>query len=226
MRGMEHMRAGLFAAAAIGLLAAPASAQDLAKVCGEIGDVGRGDWAAFKMDGPQAAQVSGVRFALVDRGDPSELWFELKAEMAQGEQVVQLQVPGFPFKGDQVTGGIVQAMQMPPMRMPDQMLAMMQQQLQSNPMLDVAEQCLASTLVGEESVDTPAGSMKTWHIKAADGKDAWISSDVPFGIVKGSGGEGASGGTMVLTGYGNDATSSITGEPQEMPAMPGMAPQD
>jgi hypothetical protein len=31
---------------------------------------------------------------------------------------------------------------------------------------------------------------------------------------------------MVLTGYGDDATSSITEEPQAMPAMPGMAPQD
>jgi hypothetical protein len=223
---MEHIRTGLFAAAAIGLLAAPLSAQDMATVCGEIGDVGHGDWASFKMEGPQAAQVSGVRFAIVDRGDPSELWFELKAETAQGEQIVQLQVPGFPFKGDQVSAGIVQAMQMPAMKMPEQMLGMMRQQMQSNPMLDVAEQCLGSTLVGEESVDTPAGSMNTWHITVADGNDAWISGDVPFGIVKGSGGTGGNGGTMVLTAYGNDATSSITGEPQEMPAMPGMAPQE
>ncbi|MCL7979002.1 MAG: hypothetical protein M8865_03815 [marine benthic group bacterium] len=223
---MDHIRTGLFALTAIGLISAPAGAQELAEVCGEIADVGHGDWAEFKMEGPQASQVSGVRFAMVDRGDPSELWFELKAQTVQGEQVVQLQVPGFPFKGDQVSAGIVQAMQMPPMRMPDQMLSMMQQQMQSNPMLDVSEQCLGSTLVGEETVDTPAGSMKAWHITAADGNDAWVSGDVPFGIIKGSGGEGAGGGTMVLTAFGSDATSSITGEPQEMPAMPGMAPQD
>lgn len=226
MRVMDHIRTGLVAAAALGIMAAPGSAQELSQVCGEIADVGHGDWAEFTMEGPQAAQVSGVRFALIDRGDPSELWFELKAETVQGEQVVQLQVPGFPFKGDQVTAGIVQAMQMPPMKMPDQMLSMMQQQMQSNPMLDVAEQCLAATLVGEETVETPAGSMTAWHIKAADGNDAWVSGDVPFGIIKGSGGEGAGGGTMLLTGYGSDATSSITGEPQDMPAMPGMAPQD
>jgi hypothetical protein len=31
---------------------------------------------------------------------------------------------------------------------------------------------------------------------------------------------------MVLTGYGEDATSSIPEAPQAMPAMPGMMPQD
>jgi len=222
---MDHVRTGLFAAAAIGLTAASAGAQDIEKVCSAIGGVERGDWAEFTMEGPQAAQVSGVRFALVDRGNPQELWFELKAATAQGEQVVQLQVPSFPFKGDEVSQGIVKAMQMPAMRMPDQMLSMMQQQMQSNPMLDVAEQCKTSELIGEEDVTTPAGSMKAWHLKVADGNDAWVSGDIPFGIVKGTSGE-SGGDTMVLSGYGSDATSSISEEPQDMPAMPGMAPQD
>ena len=225
MRVMDQVRSGLFAAAAIGLIAMPAGAQDIEKVCDAIGGVELGDWAEFKMEGPQAAQVSGIRFAIVDRGNPQELWFELKAATAQGEQIVQLQVPDFPFKGDEVTQGIVKAMQMPAMRMPDQMLGMMQQQMQSNPMLDVAEQCRGSELIGEEDVTTPAGSMKAWHLKVADGNDAWVSGDVPFGIVKGTTGE-SSGDTMVLTGYGNDATSSITEEPQAMPAIPGMMPQD
>ena len=225
MRVMDHIRTGLFSAAAIGLLAAPAGAQDIERVCDAIGGVERGDWAEFTMEGPQAAQVSGVRFALVDRGNPQELWFELKAATAQGEQIVQLQVPSFPFKGEDVSQGIVKAMQMPAMRMPDQMLSMMQQQMQSNPMLDVAEQCRSSELVGEEDVTTAASSMKAWHLKVADGNDAWVSGDVPFGIVKGSSGE-SGGDTMVLTGFGDDATSSIAEEPQDMPAMPGMAPQD
>jgi hypothetical protein len=222
---MDQIRPGLFAAAAIGLIAMPAGAQDIEKVCDAIGGVELGDWAEFKMEGPQAAQVSGIRFAIVDRGNPQELWFELKAATAQGEQIVQLQVPGFPFKGDEVSQGIVKAMQMPAMRMSNQMLGMMQQQMQSNPMLDVAEQCRSSELIGEEDVTTPAGSMKAWHLIVADGNDAWVSGDVPFGIVKGTTGE-SSGDTMLLTGYGNDATSSITEEPQAMPAMPGMAPQD
>lgn len=225
MRVMDHIRAGLSAAAAIGLLAVPAGAQDIEKVCTAIGGVGHGDWAEFKMEGPQAAQVSGVRFALVDRGNPQELWFELKAATAQGDQVVQLQVPNFPFDGDDVSQGIVKAMQLPAMRMPEQMLGMMRQEMQSNPMLDIAEQCRTSELVGEEDVTTPAGSMKAWHLKVADGNDAWVSGEVPFGIVKGTSGE-SGGDTMVLTGFGNDARSSISEEPQDMPAMPGMAPQD
>jgi hypothetical protein len=225
MRVMDHIRTGLISAASIGLLAVSAGAQDIEQVCSAIGGVENGDWAEFKMEGPQAAQVSGVRFALVDRGNPQELWFELKAATAQGEQVVQLQVPHFPFTGADVTQGIVKAMQMPAMRMPEQMLGMMRQQMQSNPMLDVAEQCRSSELVGEESVTTPAGGMQAWHLKVADGNDAWVSGDVPFGIVKGTSGE-AGGDMMVLAGYGNDAVSSITEEPQAMPSMPGMAPQD
>ncbi len=225
MRVMNHVRTGLFAAAAIGFLTTPAGAQDIEKVCSAIGGVEHGDWAEFKMEGPQAAQVSAVRFALVDRGDPEELWFELRAATAQGEQIVQLQVPSFPFTGDQVTQGIVKAMQMPAMRMPDQMLSLMKQQMDSNPMLDIAAQCRSSELVGQEDVSTPVGDMEAWHLKVEGGNDAWVSSSVPFGMVKGTSGE-SGGDMMILTGFGPDAKSSIPEEPSDMPAMPGMAPQD
>lgn len=224
MRGMDRIRSGVIAAVAMVAVAAPAGAQDIESVCGALGGE-HGEWAEFKMEGPSAAQVSKIKVALVDRGDPQEMWFELSAETVQGPQIVQLQVPGFPFGASDVKAGIVQAMTMPPMLMPDQMLSMMQQQMQSNPMFDITKQCRASEIVGEESVSVPAGEMKAWRIKGADGRESWVTGDVPFGVVKGSG--GATGAdTMILTAYGTDATSSITGDPQPMPAMPGMPPQD
>jgi hypothetical protein len=67
----------------------------------------------------------------------------------------------------------------------------------------------------------PAGTFDAWHVVLTEGDgqgDFWVSGDVPFGIVKGS---RAGSGEMVLAGYGQDAKSSITETPREMPAMPG-----
>ncbi|MDT8436918.1 MAG: hypothetical protein RRA92_09200 [Gemmatimonadota bacterium] len=221
---MKKSVTGLLAAALLVTGAGQAPAQDLAKICGSIGGVGMGDWAEYTMEGPNAAQVSGVRFALVHRGEVAKPWFELKANTVQGEQVVQLQVPGFPFGPTDVADGIMKAGPMPAMRLPEQMIGMMKQQMMSNPMFDVQVQCLASELVGEETVEVPAGRIKAWHLRVSEG-EAWVSPDVPFGIVRGESAEG--GDVMVLAGHGSDATSSIPEEPQAMPAMPaGPPPRD
>ena len=52
-----------------------------------------------------------------------------------------------------------------------------------------------------------------------DGSEAWISPDVPFGIVQGTVPEG---GLLVLKAFGTDAESSIPEEPQMMPGMGGV----
>jgi hypothetical protein len=48
------------------------------------------------------------------------------------------------------------------------------------------------------------------------GKDIWISSDVPFGMIKLVDEEGL--GT-VLQAYGDDAESAVAATPFEMPGM-------
>jgi len=204
--------------------AAPAAAQDLAGVCGALGGVDRGDWAAFRMEGAQATSVSAVRFAFVDRGNPQDTWFEVEATTPQGAQIVQLQVADFPFGAEDISGGIVKPGPMPAMRMPEQMLGMMRQQMASNPMLDIRKQCLQSELLGEETLDGPRGGIRAWHIQVPGGNDAWVSPDVPFGMVKAMAGDGS--GTMVLTDFGTGAKSSIPEEPQTMPTMPGAPPQN
>ncbi|MFO7587925.1 MAG: hypothetical protein R6X22_07600 [Gemmatimonadota bacterium] len=218
---MDRIRTVLVAGTLCVLAATPAAAQDMARVCGSLEGVKKGDWASFNMEGAPAAQVSAVRFAFVDRGTASEPWFEVKATTPQGDQIVQLQVPGFPFGADEISAGIVKLGMMPAMRTPEQMLGMMRQQMASSPMLDIQKQCLASELVGEETLEGPNGNLKTWHLRMSGGREAWLSSSIPFGMVKGS---SADDGTMVLTGFGRDAKSSILEEPQVMPSM-GNVPQ-
>lgn len=204
--------------------AVPAAAQELEKVCGSLSGVEQGDWAAFRMEGAQAANVSAVRFAFVNRGDRAEPWFEVNATTPQGNQIVQLQVSDFPFGPGEVGAGILKTGAMPAMRVPEQMLAMLRQQMSANPVLDIRKQCLQAEIVGEETVDAGSGNVKAWHLRAAGGNDIWVSSEVPFGVVRGAAGDGS--GTMILEDFGGGATSSIPEEPQDMPSLPGMTPQD
>ena len=196
-------------------------AQDLADACSAVTDSETGYWAAFNLEGMPGDDVSSLRFALIERpGESNPTWYEFQADTNQGQVTVQLDVPGWPFESDDVSGVIVKMAGQPAMRMPQEMIAMMQQQMGDNPMKDFADRCATSEPLGKETIEVPAGSFETVHIRSGDdGSEAWISPDVPFGIIKGLVPEG---GTLELTGYGTDATSSITEEPQAMPGMGGM----
>jgi hypothetical protein len=73
------------------------------------------------------------------------------------------------------------------------------------------------TVVGNESVTTPAGTFDCSHWRSTDGADqAWISPKVtPWALVKASGQYGSMTLTKVLT----DAKSHITGTPVNMDDM-------
>ena len=197
------------------------AAQDLAEACAAVTSSESGYWAEFSLEGMPSDEVTSLRFAMIERPDESNpTWYEFTAQTNQGEVTVQLDVPGWPFESDQVSGVIVKMAGQPAMRLPKEMIAMMQQQMGANPMADFAERCSTSKPLGTETIEVPAGLFETVHIRSDDnGSEAWISQDVPFGIVKGL---VAEGGTLTLVGYGTDASSSITEEPQAMPGMGGM----
>jgi hypothetical protein len=197
------------------------AAQDLSAACSAVTDSEVGYWAEFNLEGMPGEDVNSLRFALIERaGESNPSWYEFQAETQQGQVTIQLDVPGWPFQPDQVQGVIVKMAGQPAMRMPKEMIAMMQQQMGDNPMVDVAERCATAEGLGIESVQVPAGSFEAFHIHDAEQQgDAWISPDVPFGVIKVLVPEG---GTMELLRYGTDATSSITEEPQMMPGMGGM----
>lgn len=216
------LRRVTLAAAALLLFAVPdLAAQDQATACAAVTASEVGYWAEFDVQGSPAEEVSSLRFALIERaGETNPNWYEFHAQTSQGPVTVQMDVPSWPFEATDVKGIILKAPGQPAMRMPEEMIAMMQAQMGDNPMVDIAARCEGAEGLGSESVEVPAGSFETFHIRDAEEQaDIWISPDVPFGVVKVS---SPDGGTMSLTGYGTDATSGITEEPQAMPGMGGM----
>ncbi|MFC1530976.1 hypothetical protein ACFL5T_01850 [Gemmatimonadota bacterium] len=214
-------RAFLAAVTFVVAAVAPLAAQDHDAACAAVVDTEVGYWAEFELSGAPADDVSSLRFAIVERaGETDKTWYEFSAVTNQGPVIVQLDVPGWPFETDDVTGVIVKMAGQPAMRLPNEMLSMMRQQMGDNPMADFAERCETSSVIGEETMEVPAGTFSTVHLLSDDdGSEVWISTDVPFGIVKGN---VPDGGVLELTGFGEDATSSIPEEPQMMPGMGGM----
>lgn len=209
---------------ALGFLAVaahPLAAQGQSEACEAVTRSEIGYWAQFALADMPSNEVSSLRFAMIERpGEESKTWYEFQAATDRGDVIVQLDVPGWPFETEQVAGVIVKMAGQPAMRLPNEMMAMMQQQMGDNPMADFADRCATSELVGKVDVEVPAGTFATFHIRSGDdGSEAWISPDVPFGIVKGLVPEG---GTLTLTAFGTDATSGIPEEPQVMPGMGGM----
>jgi hypothetical protein len=198
------------------VLASGLQAQDRAALCSAVGNATAGDWASYDFTDAASGTNGSLRLAVVNR-DASDSWYEMKASTPEGEVLIQMLVPAFPFTPDQVTEVIFKAPGQPAMRLPSQMLGMMKDQMAGNPMFDFAENCAAAEDLGKETVKVPAGSFEAFHIRnPADQGEAWISLDVPFGMIKAVG-----EATVILTGYGDGAVSSITEEPQTMPGMGG-----
>ena len=203
---------------------APAAAQDITEVCKSIGDLSVGDWAQYQMSGAavQGQDVESIRFAIVGEETTDEgsfVWYEFDTVTDEGALIVKMLVAGWPFEMSGVKDVILKVGGQPAMRVPERMLAMMQQQMASSPIEDFAKQCNAANFVGKEDVTTPAGTFATLHVRTEQHNgDAWVSMDVPFGMVKGSS-EG--GPTMELLRFGSDASTQITETPIDMPGMPG-----
>ena len=77
-------------------------------------------------------------------------------------------------------------------------------------------------MLGSESVQVPAGTFETHHLRPVDEElgpgEVWVSTEVPFGLVKGEGPDGS----LILIESGSGATSTITENPQDIPGIPGM----
>ncbi|MFW6088393.1 MAG: hypothetical protein ACODAB_01495 [Gemmatimonadota bacterium] len=205
------------------LVAVPSAAlaQDIAALCADIEQAEAGDWAEYETTTPQG--TSTMRMALLADGaadDPGE-WFEISADVNGQASTVQVLAEAWPYTPDDVQAVVVKMGEEPAMRVSDQMLGQMRNQM-ATPMGQLAMVCPESELVESESVETPAGTFDTYRIRPpAPTPEAeatvWLSTDVPFGIVRSEG----DGGSMVLLAHGDDATSTITETPGDMP-MGGM----
>lgn len=205
-------------------------AQSAQEVCDAMADVAIGYWAEYQisgagLQGPMQGGTASIRQAIVNAetvNGTQHWWMETKMETPMGEAIVQMLVPAWPFSTGDVQAMVMKMAGQPAMRMSDQMMGMMRNQMPENPSMEAAMRCGEGEVLGWEEVTVPAGTFRALHVRpAAEGgtqTDVWVSPDVPFGMVKVVM-TGTEGSEIVLAGHGTDATSSITETPQEMPGM-------
>jgi hypothetical protein len=130
--------------------------------------------------------------------------------------VYQMLVPGPLMQMADVQEVVLKTGDKPAMKMNGMMLKMIRGQMGKQNLY--TEVCKDVSLVGKEAVTVPAGHFQAQHYHSAKyGADTWLSSAVPFSLVKSVG----ENHQMELTSQGSGAKSSITEKPQEMPGMGG-----
>jgi len=201
-----NVRSLILVAAVLAVSPTSAGAQDLDAACVALGNGGVGAWAEQRMQG--SLGTIDMRFALVSTRGAT--WYEITAVNEQGSSIIQLEVPGFPFRPDQIESAVTKTGVTPAVIIPDAVLQQYKSTAMSGPLSDIEAQCRTAQVIGAEDVTVTAGSFPTTHLRFADGGDVWVSADVPFGIVRGV---VARQGTLELLSFGSGATGSITETP-------------
>jgi len=232
---MSHTRAGLFALAlAVGVaaLARPAAGQaatDQARICAQLQNrtPAVGTWATYTWTGGRS-NGSTMRMAVVGQ-EPQDgktyYWYEVSiADPARpkDKMIMQMLVAG--LGAGNVRGIVMKSGQQPAMKLPPQMIQMVNSSPGMNLAADLARQCQAMEVIGWERVTVPGGGFRALHMRStASGmvSEVWVQPDLPFAMVKSV---LTDGGAMELGAQGTDAKSSITETPVEMPGIPGATP--
>jgi hypothetical protein len=120
-------------------------------------------------------------------------------------------VPGSAAELGDVKEIVMKAGSKPAMKMDGMMLSMIRGQMEKQSFLN--DLCKDVALVGPEDVKVPAGKFRTRHFRSEKyTSDSWLSSDIPFTMVKSVG----KNYELALRSYGAGAKSSITEKPQTM----------
>lgn len=202
----------------VGFHTIPAAASNIEALCSGAVGLSDGQWASFAVDAPFMRDKQKFRYAIVGT-EAGHYWLEYEAAMpmGQGAMVMKILIPGWPYAKDAVKRAmmqlpIIEGMDaMPPMEMPPS-------SIQKDDLADPIRMACAEAQNGvEDTVTVPAGTFSALRIPLKQmGDDIWISSDVPFGIVKVADAEGYG---RELTAYGDDAQPAITAAPQKVPGM-------
>lgn len=199
----------LFAAALLSF-APDAGGQDLETACEAIAGSSVGAWTEHAIDSPNG--VFDVTFALVESRGAT--WYEIRSQTSMGRSILQLRVPGFPFRPDEIEEVVTKTGASPAMRLPDSMVRQYASAEQGGPLGDIRAHCRTAQVVGMEEITVPAGTFVTTHLRfPSTGGDVWVSNAVPFGIVRG---QLPNQGTVELRAHGTDATAAITETPISM----------
>lgn len=176
-----------------------------------------GDWSEYQVSKEGEEEIR-LRFAIVgtEQREGHEMqWFEM-AITPEGEDestIMKLLVQSYPFEPDGLEEIIMKAGDNPAMNMGGPMMSTILKSIGDNPGLSIAEECRKMVEVGEESITVAAGTLSTRHYRNAEsGAEAWLSNDIPFGMVRSTDGEY----TSELVAHGEGATTAITETPQDL----------
>ncbi len=232
---MNRPRVGIVALSLVLGLSVPArraagqAANDKDRICGQIQNRTPpvGSWASYNWTGGRSNGTT-MRMAVVGK-EPQEgttyYWYEVALtdpKRPRDKMILQMLVPG--LGAGNVRSIVMKSGQQPAMKMPPQMIQMVNSSPGMNMAADLARQCQAMDVVGWESVATPVGEIRALHLRnTASGmvSEVWVQPDLQFAMVKSV---MKDGGVMELGAQGTDAKSSITETPVEMPGIPGVAP--
>ncbi len=201
-----------------GFFASSTAASGLAELCSGSISLSEGQWASFAVDAPFLAERLDSRYAIV-ASEGSDYWmeFEVAMPMGNGKTVMKVLISDWPYAEGSIKRAMMQLPTAPgmeamaPMEMPPSSIK------NEDPANPLRMACNEAEKGVEESVTVGAGTFSATRIPLRRlGKDIWLSSDVPFGIVKlaDSGDKG-----MELMAFGTDAEPAITAEPQKIPGM-------
>ena len=204
------------------LIAIPATAQDHAALCRDLKTrrATVGHWASYAWQGGRA-EGTAMRVAIVGTekvGDSTFYWYEVRVTTREpgdaGRVIMQALVPGLVYDAAGMRALVIKSGKDPATRLPDEMVRMMAGRT-VNMAAEMTRACLEADLVGWEQVTVPAGAFRALHAKTKEGAEAWYTPELLFGLLKVVTKEGD---TMVLTGRGTDAKSSITETPRSLGA--------
>jgi len=201
----------------------PAIAADIGSLCNGSMGLTNGQWAEYAAHAFLIEQDVKSRFAIVG-AEANHYWFEFEAESPMGDSVtiIKILIPGWPYRPEKVTRVIMQLPRIkgmdaiPPMEMPPRSV---HGENLSDPLRMVCEEIGRGDVeTFQESVTVAAGTFSATRVPVRQlGKDVWVSTAVPFGIVKMADEEGFG---VSLTAFGNDARTAITETPQALPGIP------
>lgn len=226
---MRHTRLNsvVLALALTTAFARPAAGQasrDKDKVCSQVQDRTPpvGSWASYNSTGGRT-NGSTMRLAVVGREsvkDTTYFWYEVRIadpKRPQAPTILQLLVPGLGTKAGSVRSVVMKSGDQPAMRLPPQMIQMINSDPSMNMAADFARQCQAMDVVGWELVTVPGGEFRALHLRHPAARmitEAWVQPDLQFSMVRAI---LKDGGVMELAAQGTDAKSSLTETPLEMP---------
>lgn len=199
-------------------LANLAAASGAGELCSGAVSLANGQWARFAVDAPFLKERLDSRYAIVGT-EAGHYWmeFEVATPMGNGSTIMKVLIPAWPY----AEGAIKRAMMqlplgegmeaMPPMEMPPSSLK------NDDPANPIRMACAELENGVNESLTVTAGTFSTTRITLRrEGKDIWLSSEVPFGVVKFA---DADDKGMELMAFGSDAEPGITAEPNKIMGM-------